>query len=283
MVLSLMRKHAKSWLIKFLIGIIAVVFVFYFGYSFTSDQALKIAYVNDEVITGPEYEKAYRDMVTAFQARYKDLWNENMIKMLDLRKKALGVLIDQRLMTQAAKRLGIDVTETECQKAIMSYPAFQVDGRFDMRRYQSLLSQNRMKPEDFETTMTQELLDRKLKQFLFAFLGVTEQEVLEHYTFINEKINIAFVAFNPQDFTKAVTFDQAALKDYFEKNQEKYRIPKNINVTYVEIDPEDFGRRLRQYWQRPGRERISPNWQRRTRKARQRQREEIWAISRKAR
>ena len=31
MVLSLMRKHAKSWLIKFLIAIIAVVFVFYFG------------------------------------------------------------------------------------------------------------------------------------------------------------------------------------------------------------------------------------------------------------
>jgi len=43
MVLSLMRKHAKSWLIKFLIAIIAVVFVFYFGYSFTADQALKIA------------------------------------------------------------------------------------------------------------------------------------------------------------------------------------------------------------------------------------------------
>ncbi|MGE5842948.1 MAG: SurA N-terminal domain-containing protein, partial [Deltaproteobacteria bacterium] len=30
---SLMRKHAKSWLIKALIAIIAVVFVFYFGYS----------------------------------------------------------------------------------------------------------------------------------------------------------------------------------------------------------------------------------------------------------
>ncbi len=235
-----MRKHAKSWLIKFLIGIIAVVFVFYFGYSFTSDQALKIAYVNGEVINGPEYEKAYRDMVSAYQARYKDLWNENMIKMLDLKKKALGVLIDQRLMTQAAKRLGIDVTESECQKAIMSYPAFQVNGQFDMGRYQSLLSHNHMRPEDFEATMTQELLDRKLKQFLFAFLGVTEQEVLEHYTFINEKIKVGFVEFKPQEFRKSIKFDQVALKGYFEKNQENYRIPKNIKVTYIEIDPKDF-------------------------------------------
>ena len=240
MVLSLMRKHAKSWLIKFLIGIIAVVFVFYFGYSFTSDQALKIAYVNGEVISGPEYEKAYRDMISAFQARYKEMWNENLIKALDLRKKALETLIDQRLMTQAAKRLGIDVTEGECQKAIMSYPAFQVNGRFDMRRYQSLLSHNHMKPEDFEATMTQELLDRKLKQFLFAFLGVTEQEVLEYYTFINEKINIGFVEFKPQDFKKSVKFDQTALTKYFETHKENYRIPKSIKVSYIEIDPEAF-------------------------------------------
>jgi len=237
MVLSLMRKHAKSWLIKFLIAIIAVVFVFYFGYSFTSDQALKIAYVNGEVIIGPEYQKAYRDMISALKRRYKDQWNDNMVKMFNVKQKALESLIDQRLMTQAAKRLGIDVTESECQRAIMSYPAFQVNGEFNMRRYQSLLSQNRMKPEDFEATMTQDLLDKKLKQFLFAFLDVTEQEVLEYYTFSEEKIRIGFVEFKPEDFKKSVKFDQAALKEYFQKHRENYRVPEKIKVSYIEIDP----------------------------------------------
>jgi peptidyl-prolyl cis-trans isomerase D len=240
MVLSIMRRHAKSWLIKFLIGIIAVVFVFYFGYSFTSDQALKIAYVNGEVISGPEYEKTYRDMVSAYQARYKDMWNENLIKALDLRTRALKTLIDQRLMTQAAKRLGIEVTESECQNAILNYPAFQINGRFDMGRYQALLGQNHMTPEDFEASITQDLLERKLQQFLFAFLGVTEQEILEHYTFVNEKIKIEFVAFNAEDFRKSVTFDEAALKAFFERQKERYRIPKHIQVSYIEIDPDDF-------------------------------------------
>lgn len=240
MVLSLMRKHAKSWLIKFLIAIIAVVFVFYFGYSFTSDQALKIAYVNGEVISGPEYQKAYRDMISALQMRYKDLWDDNMVKMLNVKQRALESLINQRLMTQAAKRLGIDVTESECQRAIMSYPAFQINGQFNMRRYQSLLNQNRMNPEDFEATMIQELLDKKLKQFLFAFLDVTEQEVLEYYTFIKEKIKIGFVQFKPEDFKKSVKFDQSALKEYFENNRENYRVPKKIKVTYIEIDPVAF-------------------------------------------
>ena len=51
MLLSLMRKHAKSWLIKSLIAIIGIVFVFYFGYSFRAGEGIKMALVNDEVIT----------------------------------------------------------------------------------------------------------------------------------------------------------------------------------------------------------------------------------------
>ncbi len=240
MLLSLMRKHAKSWLIKALIAIIAIVFVFYFGYSFTSDQAMKIAYVNGELINGPEYEKAYQDMLMALQARYKSMWNDNLIKVFNLKKRALESLITQRLMSQAAKDLGLDVTEEEVQKAIMNYPAFQVNGRFDMRRYQNLLSANHMNPEDFETGITSELLDKKLKQFLFAFLNITDQEVKEYYTFANEKVKIGFVEFNPEKFEKSVKIEPQKLKEYFEKNKEQYRIPEKISVTYLEIDPKKF-------------------------------------------
>ena len=240
MLLSLMRKHAKSWLIKALIAIIAVVFVFYFGYSFTSDQAMKIAYVNGELINGPEYEKAYQDMLMALQARYKSMWNDNLIKVFNLKKRALESLITQRLMSQAARELGLDVTEEEVQKAIMNYPAFQINGHFDMRRYQNLLSSNHMNPEDFETGITSELLDKKLKQFLFAFLNITDQEVLEYYTFANEKVKIGFVEFNPEKFEKSVKIDTVKLDQYFEKNKEQYRVPDKVSVTYLEIDPKNF-------------------------------------------
>ncbi len=236
-----MRKHAKSWLIKALIAIIAVVFVFYFGYSFTSDQAMKVAYVNGELINGPEYEKVYRDMITSLQARYKSMWNDNMIKMFNLKKRALESLITQRLMSQAASELGLDVTEEEIQKAIMNYPAFQINGRFDMRRYQSMLGNNHMKPEDFEASITSELLDKKLKQFLFAFLNITDREILEYYTFANEKVKISFVEFNPENFKDSVKIDEPRLNAYFEKNKEQYRIPEKINVVYLEVDPKDFG------------------------------------------
>ena len=244
MVLSLMRKHAKSWLIKVLIGIIAVVFVFYFGYSFRAKQGLKAAYVNAELISTQEYRKAYFDLIDMYRSQYKDAWNDDMIKALDLKNRALVNLINQRLLSQEAKRLGLDITENEIQQAIMDYSAFKTNGQFDMGRYRSILSRTRMKPEDFETVISQELLEKKLGQFLFAFMGVTNQEVLDLYTYANEKIKISFVQFKPDRLKEAIRPDQASMEKYFEERKEEYRVPEKINIAYVEIDPKTLREKI---------------------------------------
>ena len=240
MLLSLMRKHAKSWLIKVLIGMIAAVFVFYFGYSFKARRALKIAYVNGELISGKEYHKEFRDLLEGLQRQYKDMWNDNLIKTFDLRNRALDNLVNQKLISQEAERLGLEVTETEIQKAIMEYPPFQINGQFDVRRYRSLLGNNRMKPEDFEQTIALDLLDKKLKQFLFAFMEVTEQEILDHYTYNNEKIKISFVQFRPDEFKKSITVDQGPMDEFFKEHKEDYRVPEKVKIAYLEIDPRSF-------------------------------------------
>ena len=235
-----MRKHAKSWLIKVLIGIIALVFIFYFGYSFTAKKGLKVAYVNGELISGMEYQKAYWDLLEALRRQYKDVWNDNLIKVFDLKNRALDNLINQKLISQEAKKIGLDVTESEIQQAIMDYPAFQIDGQFDMRRYRGLLSQNRMKPEDFEASMAKDLLDGKLRQFLLTFMPITDQEVLDYYSYANEKIKISYVQFNPENFKKSITPDQDSLETFFKDRQEGYRVPEKIKLAYLLIDPDTF-------------------------------------------
>jgi peptidyl-prolyl cis-trans isomerase D len=240
MLLGLMRKHARSWLIKVLMVIITLVFVFYFGYSFNAGKGLKVAVVNGEVISQAEYSKAYHDLYEGFRRQYKEIWNENMVKLFDLKNMALNNLINQKLISHEAQRIGLFVTDSEVQKTIMGFDAFQVHGHFDMQRYKDLLSNNRMRPEDFEASMTQDLLNKKLTQFLSTFVHVTDQEILDHYTFLNEKVKIAFMRFLPEKFKDKIKFDQSDLKGFFEKNKEQYRIPENIQLTYLLIDPEIF-------------------------------------------
>jgi len=242
MVLSLMRRHAKSWLIKVLIGIIALVFIFYFGYSFTAKEGLKMAYVNGEVISGMEYRKSYRELLDRVRQQYGRQWNDKLIEVFDLKRRALDNLIDQRLISQEAKRLGLRVTEDEVKQAIMAYAAFQVNGQFSMRRYQSLLQRNRMEPEDFEAAMAQELLYNKLRQFLSAFVPVTDDELKDYYRFDHEKIKVSFVRFGVEEFKEAVRTEVTPEKvnAYFKEHREAYRVPEKIKLAYLEVDPASF-------------------------------------------
>jgi peptidyl-prolyl cis-trans isomerase D len=216
-----MRKHAKSWLSKALIAIIAVVFVFYFGYSFKSGSGVKIAYVNGEIISGAEYQKAYRNLVEQLQREYRSLWNENLIKVFDLKNRAMDSLISQKLVSQEAKKIGLDVTEEEVREKIMSYPPFQIRGRFDEGRYRSLLQNNRMKPEDFEVMIAQELRQEKIQQFLLTFSPVTEKEVLDQYTYANRKVKISYAYFQPDRYKKSVKIDEREWRNIL-KSKRRY-------------------------------------------------------------
>ncbi|MFC1884348.1 SurA N-terminal domain-containing protein [Thermodesulfobacteriota bacterium] len=240
MVLSLMRKHAKSWLIKALIAIIALVFIFYFGYSFTSKGVITVASVNGDVITKREYDKTYRDLIESYRRQYKNIWNDELAKVLGLKAKALDTLISERLISQEAKSLGLEVTENEIKQEILEFPYFQLNGQFNLGRYHSMLASNRMKPEDFEADMALKILSRKLSHFILAFMQVSEREILDHYTFQNESIKISYMIVDPEKFKNSIEPDKTEIEAFFREHKENYRTPEKIKCEYIVIDPDKF-------------------------------------------
>ena len=240
MFITLMRKHTKGILVKIMVGLIAVVFIFWGVYAIREKPGSKIAYVNGDLITGLEYEAQYREMLDALQKQYKEYWSDNLIKVFQLRQRALDNLINKRLISQESHRIGLGVTDDEAANAIFTYPAFQINGEFDEGRYKSLLRYNRMEPTDFESTIKSELLGQKIQNFIKCFFPITDMEIMDYYTFQKEKVNIGFVSFNPQDFKGKLEVKQDKKEAYFKENKEKYRIPEKIKIAYLVIDPSNF-------------------------------------------
>jgi peptidyl-prolyl cis-trans isomerase D len=240
MFITMLRRHTKGIMIKVMVGLIAVVFVFWGIYSFRERPGAKIAYVNGDLITGQEYDAVYRDMLGALQKQYKEYWNDNLIKVFRIRQRALDSLITKRLIGQEADRLGLRITDDEVTDAILTYPAFQVNGTFDEGRYASLLRYNRMEPADFELGIRSELLGQKVNQFTKSFFPITDMEIMDYYTYQKEKINIGFVSFNPREFKEKIEVTQDKKETYFEENKERYRIPERIKIAYLALDPSDF-------------------------------------------
>ena len=240
MFMTMMRNQSKSIMIKVMIGLIALVFVFWGVNSIKEKPGAKIAYVNGDLITGLEYDAVYREMLNSLQKQYKDYWNDNLIKVFQIKQRALDKLIDKRLISQEAASLGLKIADKEVEEAILAYPAFQINGEFDEGRYRSLLSLNRMKPNDFESGIRLELLGGKINQFIKSFFPVTDMEALSYYTYQKEKINIAFISLNPEDFRKKIEIKEDEKEGYFKENKEKYRKPEKIKISYLTFNPSDF-------------------------------------------
>jgi len=240
MFITLMRKHTKGILVKVMVGLIAVVFVFWGVYAIRERPGSKIAYVNGDLITGLEYEAKYREMLDALQKQYKEYWNDTLVKAFQIKQRALNSLIEKRLISQESNRIGLGVTDDEVANAIFTYPAFQVNGKFYEGRYRSLLSYNRMEPADFESAIKLELLGKKIQNFIKCFFPLTDLEMMDYYSYQKEKVNIGFVSFNPRDFKGKMVVKQDEKEAYFKAHKEKYRIPEKIKIAYLVLAPSDF-------------------------------------------
>ena len=235
-----MRKNAKSWFIKFLITIISLAFVFSFGYSLMSRDRVKLGKVNGETIAAKEYDMAYRNLILDYQNQLKGVWNDKLIKAMDLQNVAFESLIQNKIILQEAKKLGLKVTEKELQEEILLYPAFQQDGIFSESRYRAILAMDRTTPEEFEESRRQAILSEKLRQFLTSFYIPSEQEILDNYTYSNEKVGLSFIKFSPENYLGDVKQDPGLIKEFFEQRKENYRIPDKIKISYIRISPEDY-------------------------------------------
>ena len=133
-----MRKHAGSWLIKVLLGGVAITFISWGGYQMTSQRSGRAATVNGETITAEDYRLTYKRLIQQVQQRFGSSLNEEMIKAMDLPKQAIDQLVNQMLMRQAASELDLRVSNEDLSRAIRSIDAFQTGGVFDPRRYRQI-------------------------------------------------------------------------------------------------------------------------------------------------
>ena len=127
--LRFLRQSATSWLIKIILGAIVIVFVFWGVGSFRDQRKSRVAVVNGEIITLEEFREAYNNIIEQLRQRLGNNLNDDMIKMLNVERQAVDMLIDKKLMLQEAAELNLRVTNDELADSIRQIKAFQIDGK----------------------------------------------------------------------------------------------------------------------------------------------------------
>jgi hypothetical protein len=215
--LQAMRKHAKYFYVLFFVVILS--FVFWGVGTVDRTGGVQIAAeVGKHKITAEDYWKAYDRTSRFYRELYKDAFNEEMEKKLNLKENVLNSMVNDKVLLIAAKESGISVSNQELQDAISHERAFMNNGVFDKNLYLNRLRLNRITPEEFENATRQELAVTRMKQLIELSVDPTDIDSPARQTPGNEKA--------------AKMISEAILRDKREKAVDSYieGLKKNIKI-----------------------------------------------------
>lgn len=195
--LGFMRRHMKFFFIFFWLVIIS--FVLWGVGGFNDSKSDVVLTVGKYRVGVDEYRDAYDRLFDFYKRVYQEKLDEELIKKLDLKRKAIDEIIQKRLLLQDAKRIGLKVGDEEIRDFIMNYPAFQKDGRFNREIYMRILQLNRTTPQGFETMQKENLMVEKIRRLLGDSIVVTDEEVKEYFM---ERLRSDGKPFKEEEFLK---------------------------------------------------------------------------------
>ena len=163
--LKMMRHHAKYFYVLFFVVILSFLFWGVGDVDKTSSGGI-VAEVGKQKITQEEYYRAYDNAFKFYRNLYKEKFDEEMQKKLNLKDSVLDSLIGNRVLLLAAEENGIEVSDEELNEAITNEPAFMRNGVFESEVYQKTLRLSRMTPEVYEPMKRQELVIAKMSRLI---------------------------------------------------------------------------------------------------------------------
>ncbi len=237
--LRLMRENTGSWIIKIILGLIVLVFVFLGMGSMGSKKGSQVALVNDTPITMDAFRRSHQNVIEQMRQRFGDNLNDDLLKMLQVKKMAMDRLIEEQLISQEADRLEITVSNEELQTSLMSIPAFQKDGHFDLDTYRRVLSMNRLSPETFEPTHRETLRQTRVRELILNNIKVSDMEARAWYTENATQVSINYLFADPDQY-QDITPSQDQIQAYYEKNKDSYKSLPTVKARYLSFSAADF-------------------------------------------
>jgi peptidyl-prolyl cis-trans isomerase D len=175
--IKLMRDsaHKYPWLLKSIMGALAVAFVITMGWwGFEEQESNAVASVGDMAITRDEYRRSFESTYRFYKENVQGDFKEETLKQF-----VIDGLIENKIWLLAAKDMGLTVSPDELRDSILQRKDFQRNGKFDPELYRRVLAANRLTPSLFESLYAVELLSQKAMTVVRDSVALTPAEIAE--------------------------------------------------------------------------------------------------------
>lgn len=235
-----LRASANNVVLKIILGLIILSFILTgVGSYVIGGNANYAAKVNGQEIDRARFEGEVMRERANLQDRLGESFSEvaaNENFMQGLRQQVLNQMIDQALIDQYAKKLGLGISDEQIKKAIFNTPMFQTNGKFDNERFTSLLAANQLTPEAYAQGLRNQLLSRQLLNAIQGTDFTLENEVAQAVDMISQQRVIRQALINVNELAASQQVSDEEITGWYQQHKREYQTPEQYRVSYIKLD-----------------------------------------------
>ncbi|MGN2498645.1 peptidylprolyl isomerase [Serratia nevei] len=235
-----LRAAANHVVLKIILALIILSFVltgvgnYLIGGS--GDYAAK---VNGQTIERAQLEQAFQSERSRMQQQLGDQFSAlagNEGYMQQMRRQVLSQLIDNMLLDQYAKKLGLAVSDDQIKDAIRKAPYFQTNGQFDNAKYLDLIGRMGYTADNFAQSMRQQLVNQQVIQAFgdSGFVLPSESQAMAALVLQERDVRLATIDLKALQTKQSAGDDE--LKAYYDQNKNSFIAPEQVKVSYIPLD-----------------------------------------------
>ncbi|MGP3590202.1 peptidylprolyl isomerase [Vagococcus sp. WN89Y] len=235
-----LRAAANHVVLKIILGLILLSFVLTgVGNYLIGGNNNYAAKVNGQEISRAQFENAVTNernrMAQQLGDQFSELAsNENYMKAM--RQQVLNRMIDEALLDQYAKNLGLGISDKQVKDAIFATQAFQSNGHFDNARFNALVNQMGMSADQYAQALRNQLTSQQLINAVAGTDFMLKGETDELVALAAQQRVVRQAVIDVNALAAKQTVSDEEVSSYYEQNKNSFVAPEQFRVSYIKLD-----------------------------------------------
>lgn len=236
--LQTIRERAQGWIAWVIVILLIIPFALWGIQSYLGVSGEPVAAkVNGFELTERDLDRQVRQTRIELREQLGAAYDPALFEAGVLREQVLDDMIREALLLDAARRLGLRVSDEELRLQILSEPAFQSNGRFDRETYEQMLRLQGLTPASFEAGLRQQMVGTQLPRALVESAFLTSADIADYQRLSGQQRAIDYARFAVADFLERdAPVEEADIQAYYETHGSAFRTPEQVRVDYLMLD-----------------------------------------------
>jgi peptidyl-prolyl cis-trans isomerase D len=233
--LTTIREKAQGAFAWIILVIICVPFALW-GIQNYTDSSTEAAVAS---VGGKDFYQ--RDVNQAYEQYAQNFRGMNVDEQL-LKQQALDKLIKDEVLLQYTRGAGLVATDTSAREFIKTLPYFQTEGKFDEKRYKTLLTSQKLSSAEFVNKIKSALIMEQFQHGIIDSSFATPYAIESFFKIQNQQRDADYLTV-PLEKNAAQPSDQE-IAAYYQQHQDAYKLPEQVSVEYVELSLDDIAKKV---------------------------------------